>query len=925
MSKFSTTNSNLFNKQNKENVPDWMSNITDNLEIKERKTVELETSTRGVFAESQQVFRPEVSADPRYLVNQYNETKMISESKVTLAKFLVGKYYRVNDVHAGTNHVSLDVVIDGIGAKFQFPFEIKSGKISTANVFYANEGEYPFSKAGLDECLTDIKAGRIKQSEKVEGVGKVFVINREEIVRRYNGSLRQATDKINQLLSEGSIVGAGSNSYASFYDVDHLFPHMEKQAGEERMGEFHFTPNQEHVASNQVKSARLLTIDANNYLISEFGKDVVVKEAQRKDDILEVSAIVLTKNGVRENVAFSFAIDNEKLASVKTASLNNKNISLNDLKENLSQSDNSLLNKYLSTGKSASKHAYSGSVLTSKDIHSKLFKVVEAGQIPTVINNWIYDGLLTPINSSTFATEKTFEELLSFANVNPMTEEQTEEISELQRHFGGGLEVETDLVKPEEKVREVEDKGSEEQRLFNANSFINKHLKKYRVASFKKLNDNSYSMNIGLTNKSTGTRHNVPFTISFDGSKVVECVATIGDHGVSIENLAQAFTKNKVLAKYLQDKTAGMTVESIVISKKNLQRKLASLITASKVDEVIQQWLDKGLMTELNQETLASDHSFEELLSKVADETIITEEEQKVADYQSQHFGKQLKVNTDNKEEDTGVRDVVEAEWSSDRKEVFASNTISRIFKEYIISSTTETGSTYHVVADVRNPLSGTNLKLAFSFAQEEGKLKNLIAIADKDEEVPVEELSKLLSKNVTEAQKQFVAHNKVDSRSNNRNLISKTNLISRLKVVASVERIASIVDGFVEKGLVQPINSATLASQYTVTELIAMVGDEINVEEGKEQIQLATRNFHKFDLGNKYEMDSDTRELSAQKGLTNNLLEARTKLISAVDKAHLAMKITANKAQILKVSLENAESAKDLETVAKELRRYYK
>ncbi|MNJ90028.1 hypothetical protein D3C87_76190 [compost metagenome] len=926
MSKFSTTNSDLFTKQNKEIIPDWMNNLTDNLQIKERQTINLESEKRGVFAENQQVYRPEISADPRYLVNKYNETKMLSESKISLAKFLVGKYYKVSDEHVGTENVTLDVIIDGIGANFQFPFEVKAGRISTSNSFFANEGEYPFSKAGLNECLSDIKTGRIKQAEKVEGVGKVFVINREEIVRRYNGSLRQATDKINQLLSEGSIVGAGSNSYASFYDVDHLFPKLEKQAGEERMGEFHFAPNQERVASNQFKSARQLTVDASAYLTSEFGKDVSVKEAQRSGNELKVIATVFASSGIRKDLDIVFDIENEKLSSVKSASLDSNIVDSKDLKQNLHQVVNSLLNKYHSTGKTASKHAYSGMVLTSKEIESKLFKVVEASKIPSLINDWIDGGSLTPINSFTFATKNTFEELLHIANINPMSDEQTEEISDLQKHFGGGLEVETDLVKPQEEIREVEDKGSDEQRLFNANAFINRHLKKYRVASFNKISNDSYSMNVSLMNKATGTRHDVPFTISFDGSKVVECVASVGDHGVSIENLTQAFTKNKVLAKYLQDKSASTVAESIVISKKNLQRKLASVITTSKIDETINSWLEKGLMTELNQETLASDHSFEELLMNVNDESIITDEEQKVADYQSQHFGRQLKVNTDEKVEDTGVREAEET-WSAERKLIEATREIGKLFNDVEIMNSGDYDHCYYAVALFTNPVDGSQTKLGFNFKKlENNKIGQIYALNDGKSEnaIPISELKNVLEREASVASKYFASQVKVDSRAHSQNLISKTNLVNKLRVVASAEKVDSIVNDLTIKGLIQPINSATYASEYGVNKLVSFANDLLNIEDGQQQVQLANRDSHKISFSSKYEMSSDTRQLEASNGLSSKLLEVKNNLINSINKAESVKKITANKSNMLKLSLDEAKSVKDLEIVAKELRHYF-
>ena len=43
----------------------------------------------------------------------------------------------------------------------------------------------------------NIKSNKITASTKVDGLGKTYVINREEIIRRYNGQLREATEKIN--------------------------------------------------------------------------------------------------------------------------------------------------------------------------------------------------------------------------------------------------------------------------------------------------------------------------------------------------------------------------------------------------------------------------------------------------------------------------------------------------------------------------------------------------------------------------------------------------------------------------------------------------------------------------------------------------------------------------------------------------------
>src|SRR6185312_10030652 len=112
-------------------------------------------------------------------------------------------------------------------------------------------------------------------------------------------------------------------------------------------------------------------------------------------------------------------------------------------------------------------------------------------KVENVIKNWILKGLITPVNSTTYATEKTFEELLAKTEEDTLTDEQIEEINASQRMFGEGLEVETDLEKPIEQFREIEDIGTEELKLVNANVYLSRYLKKYTVASARQYPKNN--------------------------------------------------------------------------------------------------------------------------------------------------------------------------------------------------------------------------------------------------------------------------------------------------------------------------------------------------------------------------------------------------------------------------------------------------
>ncbi|MNX68955.1 hypothetical protein D3C86_1001580 [compost metagenome] len=125
-------------------------------------------------------------------------------------------------------------------------------------------------------------------------------------------------------------------------------------------------------------------------------------------------------------------------------------------------------------------------------------------------------------------------------------------------------------------------------------------------------------------------------------------------------------------------------------------------------------------------------------------------------------------------------------------------------------------------------------------------------------------------------------------------------------------------------KGLIQPINSATYASEYGVNKLVSFANDLLNIEDGQQQVQLANRDSHKISFSSKYEMSSDTRQLEASNGLSSKLLEVKNNLINSINKAESVKKITANKSNMLKLSLDEAKSVKDLEIVAKELRHYF-
>ena len=296
--KFNTTNISLYTNNNKESIPDWMKGM--NTDVKEIEKIDLDIKAKPAFSEKTTINRQTSDGSIREMTASVNETKAKLDSKIELSKFLTGRFFKSTEKVIG-NKVVIATTIQSIPASFNFPYEVVNGKIKqckTFNVdFDGNNYEYPFSKAAFEECLADIKNNKPKMSKVAENVGQYSIINREEIIRRYNGKLREATDKINELIAEGLLVGVSSNSYGSFYDLDQLIPQEEKEKGLDKQGEFEFVQNKEHVEANPYKQASVLAIESSKFL-SEIFKDFNIIKSNRDNNELLVSANVLTNEGM---------------------------------------------------------------------------------------------------------------------------------------------------------------------------------------------------------------------------------------------------------------------------------------------------------------------------------------------------------------------------------------------------------------------------------------------------------------------------------------------------------------------------------------------------------------------------------------------------------------------------------------------------
>ena len=535
--KFRTTSSSLFTNNNKENnIPQWLEGIAD-VELREINKIDLDISPKASFAEKNTINRDNQSGELRYVHGtKLSSDRMVIDSKIQLSKFLLGKYYKTA---ASTNEdeVQLLTQLDGVAGDFIFRFKKSGTKVANNTTFVINLNdeivEYPFSKAGLAECIRDVKSNKITASKKVESIGKASLINKEEIVRRFNGSLRQATDRINELVKNGDIIGAGSNTFASYYDMDYLFPSMEKEAAESPMGAFEFAPNTEHVATNEYKNKESFIIDTEKVFKNIFA-DYKLIDLNRENNSLYISAKVLDNNGITHEASFLFDIKNEKISDIKNVNYNSSDFSLNSFLTKINDTNELVKNSNLHQ-----KKIYDQQIYTKKSINEKLAHIIDKSLTDDVIDSWINLKLIEPINSELFTSKKSFAELLNNISIAMLSNETIANIVNSSKKFGEGLNIsryETD----DTGIREINNDITLDNLLVKCNQHIYKYIKDYSPINFEPKN-NSADYTIEVFDKKSNSNNVIKLVLGFNNKKITHCYIENNDVQVGIEKIASIF------------------------------------------------------------------------------------------------------------------------------------------------------------------------------------------------------------------------------------------------------------------------------------------------------------------------------------------------------------------------------------------------
>lgn len=857
MGKFQTTNSALFNNNNSTIMPEWMQSFSDELKIKEQRKIELNFDKKGSFADVANVNRPDCIATPREVVASFNKDKAIIDSKIELAKFLKGKYYKTSAKVAG-NSVLMNTTIDGLQANFVFEYKFLNNKICQADTFIINESEYPFSRAGFNESLQDLKCGNLKKTKvAVASSRQTYVINREEIIRRFNGHLREATDSINKKLKDGILVGAGSNTYATFYDPEELFPQIEKEKPEDKLPSFEYVDNTEHVATNEFKSAKNLSFVAGK-LISKVFADYIINSSKRCNNKLIVDATVLNNStGIRHNIDFNFDIVNEKITQIAGAKYDNKLLSIEDLISSLNKRNN-LVSDYLKTS-TASKRIHNGGILTRREIESQLSTIVNTEKISDFISSWLDLNMITQVGSNVYSTSKTMPELLDTIVAETLSTEEKEKIANYKKKFGSGMDF--DRIEQEDTgVREADDvELSVQQKLSMINNELSKNFKNYQITSFN--NNNINAMFI-----SDGVRHTIKLTAKFNNRKLDTITASINNKEVKIANLIKAFKNNALLNQYLQKSGANNFSTNIVATESNLLERLSQLTTNAQ--EILNGWKEKHL-TNIGCNLYSSRYTFEELLN-MTNAILLSEDDKQQILAAKQHFGTSLERI---KQADTGVRDA-EDYVTNETLLYSANNYLAKHLNNYSPKHFASMKNSANYSIDIFDDSTGLSTNILFNFKFDNNNVVECTANLN-GKKVTLDNIKMAFAMNES-LNKYLQIHG--GKKFNAPMVITRNDLLRKLSSItnASTKEVDGIISLWKKQGKITNLSQNTFASKCSLEQLITMSNikplsdDEIAMKLDK------SRRDKLFNITSNYIQDNDTRRPEVEHSAKQMAIRAR-------------------------------------------------
>jgi len=825
-------------------VPEWINNIEFKNPVERRMNITFDNDVinrKHVIAE-----RNNNLGNVRDMKFSFNDKQLQVFAMNELAKFLKKQRYTAKPTVAN-NQVIIKANLENNPLEYTFKYMDNNGKIVADKMFttkIANMvNEYPYSEAGLEDSIEDSQTVDLKKPTKVKTATYQYtVMTRYEILQRCNNRLSVAKELIEKNIKEGNIVAIGSNEYASTYDINYLFPDTKEQFAGEVSHTAEFVNNRVSKASYENKSANRLAIEASNIINHTFNVYKVV-DASRDNDNLYITSII-SHNDMRDKFGFVFNIENEKVAKLQYIEDEKMNrFTVAQLLQKFGEDDKEI-KEYLN---GENKQIAGGYVYSAKELKAQLHNYISSDNINQMIQNWEGNNLVTKLNSTTYASNKSLSELVRGTKFRSKNE--IENIKKAKIRFGNddkfySYETKDNDTRTQQAVRNIE--AYKEAVVAQVNH-------KFKNCDVKMLSKDKFVLSFMNSNNKKR------IVSGYINKGNILCKA--GTRYVNLDELKSMFKRSKLLSAYVNDADEDVSKEhKMVISHKQFVDNLKDYLTEEQTNQLINELVDSKKIAKINSNTYVANTSFENLLNAY-----------------TKDIDKNLKASNLEKANRTTLSELVRhyitdndtrTQEALDKKEqrfVKAYNLIGKYLNDFDLKM-----------------LDSQNMVIAFK--AKDNKKRNIVAKLSNDniycninnKMIEIKDLanrfknSKMLSAYLKENNSD--SHNKV--------IISKRNFHEKLFNILSKEDIDTMIDELVKNNVIKKIASTLYASEQSFEDL--MRNSNLNVAEGLKEDNLNKANkVADKELEAEYVDDADTRNV--EKKLT--VSEFKSQFASALPK----------------------------------------
>lgn len=594
---FSTVDGKLLTN-NESTTPEWLNSIDFKEAI--RPTMDIDFDQATINSRTTAARRDGMYAGTREVVATFNDKTLQSSAMAKLAKFVAGRRYVVADVRHAEAGVELDVNFEQNPLLYTFNFTEEDGHVVAGRFFKASNGEledeFPFNSAGFEDSLEFANGISCRHAQFVKAPTGMTRMTRYDIIKRCCGRLREAQDAIEAQLKNESIVAIGSNEYASTYDMAYIFPDLNEVQAVEASHTFDYADNHVSTTINEHKTSERLSIESTKIIGRSFNLKRVVS-ADRDNSELLIKAEVVANNA-RTTLNFNFTVDNERVASLNYVEFGDGE------RRSVAQAlaflnDSSRVAELLNNG---DERVVDGYVYSVKTVHSTLGNFVAYGDVLAVVDNWSERGLIDRLNTTTFASKLTLNELLRESDVKLLSEDDVQRIRVDKAHFGQGL-----------RFERTGDQDCENRDLGKLNAANLENFERVAAAVGQCFDTTSVDVTRLTDNK---------YALSFTGDAKRQLTASIVNgnvvvdvHGksVGLDVLRKMFSKSKLLSAYVNE--TKLSSCRAVFSKKSLTTLLDDVLDADAVDQFVNEHVASGALTKVASDRYVSEYGLLELIN----------------------------------------------------------------------------------------------------------------------------------------------------------------------------------------------------------------------------------------------------------------------------------------------------------------------